>query len=287
MTTRRCVSVVTVTYQSRQHIALCLSSIASTAPEWTTDCTVVDNASTDGTAEYVRREFGWVSVIESSQNLGYGRAINLAAKRAAGQYLLILNPDVVLRPQAVAELVRFMDHRPEAAACGQMLLSPAGRFRYESRRGFPTPWNAMGYMLGLGKLLPQSRLFGGYHSRWLSPNLEIATDSLSGSCMMVRRERFEQVGGFDEDYFLFGEDIDLCWKLKRAHHEIWYVPSAIVVHAKGASMLHARKTARREFYRSMRIFINKRLVSIYPRPLIWATRMGIGVAELFNLKYRR
>lgn len=287
MTPRRCVSVITVTYQSRPHIRALLDSVFATAVEWLTDCTVVDNASSDQCAEFVRESFDEVSVLQNERNLGYGSAVNQAAARVTGEYLLILNPDLVLHDGAVAQLAGFLDHRPEAAACGPMLLSPEGRFRFESRRRFPTPWNSVGYFLGLTKLFPGNRRLGDYHSQWLSPDLEITTDSLSGSCMMVRKSAFDQVGGFDEDYFLFGEDIDLCWKLRSTGHEIWYVPSAVVAHVKGASMKHDRSRARHEFYRSMRIFIDKRLTGLYPRPVIWAMRLGVGMATVFSGKYRR
>jgi len=258
-----------------------------TAGEWLSDCTVVDNASSDQCAEFVRESYDRVSMIQNDRNVGYGSAVNQAAARAAGEYLLIMNPDLVLRTETVAELTGFLDHRPEAAACGPMLLTPEGKFRFESRRRFPTPWNSIGYFLGLTRLFPSSRLLGDYHSHWLSPDLEITTDSLSGSCMMVRKCAFDQVGGFDEDYFLFGEDIDLCWKLRKAGHEIWYVPSAVVAHIKGASMKHDRSRARYEFYRSMRIFIDKRLTGLYPRPIMWAMRLGVGTAAIFGGKYRR
>ncbi|MDD5087726.1 MAG: glycosyltransferase family 2 protein [bacterium] len=280
-------SVITVTYQSRSHIDACLNSVLSTAGDWLADGVVVDNASADGSADHVRATWPWALVIQNDRNLGYGRAMNQAAGRTTGEYLLIMNPDVVLRPGAVEELAGFLDHRPEAAACGPMLLSPEGEFRFESRRKFPTPWNSLGYFLGLSRLFPDSRLLGEYHSRWLSPDLEVVTDSLSGSCMMVRKDAFLKIGGFDEDYFLFGEDIDLCWKLKQAGQEIWYVPAAVVAHAKGASMKHDRPRARLEFYRSMRIFIDKRLVGRYPRPLIWAMRLGVGMAAALSGKYRR
>jgi GT2 family glycosyltransferase len=276
---RPCVSVVIVTYESAVHIAGCLDSLRATASGWLADCRVVDNDSHDGTAELVAQQADWVKLLQNPENRGFGRAVNLAARDASGELLLILNPDTVIQPQAVEELVRFLDHCTPAAAAGPRLVSPHGAFQFTSRRGFPTPLNSLAYLTGVDRLFPHSQTLGGYYRRDLPPEREAATDSLSGACMMVRTDCFRSVSGFDEDYFLYGEDIDLCWKLKKAGHEIWYVPSATVVHVKGASMRRARRVARREFYRSMELFIGKRLTAQYPRAVLWATKLGVRVAS--------
>jgi O-antigen biosynthesis protein len=286
MTARACVSVIIVTYESRPYVAACLNSLQNTAREWLADCQVIDNASNDGVVEFVKRDFHWVGVTAGTENLGYGRAINRAASKATGDYLLILNPDTVVRPDAVGSLAWFLEHRPKAAACGPKITFSNGTFQVSARRGFPTPLNALGYLSGLDRVFPHSRALAGYCRRGLSPDLEVTTDSLSGACMMIRRESFLRVGGFDEDYFLFGEDIDLCWKLRQAGEEIWYVPSAELVHVKGASMRYARKVARREFYRSMKLFMDKRLTSRYPRPTLWLTKLGVDAAAAISRRFR-
>jgi hypothetical protein len=247
----------------------------------------VDNASHDGTADLVRQTFPQVRLIANRDNAGFGRAVNAAARSAGGEFLLILNPDTVVEPGAIAELVMFLRHRLQAGACGPKVIGPDGGFRHDCRRGFPTPMNAFGYFTGLDRVFPHSRKLGGYHRRWLSPDVEVTTDCLSGSCFLVRRSVFQSVGGFDEDYFLFGEDIDLCWKVRRAGIEIWFVPAARAIHAKGASMRFAPATARREFYRSMRLFVDKRLRPYYPRVILSVVKTGVRLAERLSARYRR
>jgi O-antigen biosynthesis protein len=282
-----CVSVVMVTYQSARHIGPCLDSLLRTAQLLLKDCVVVDNASTDGSAQAVKTNYAWVTLLENSENLGFSRAVNQGIRQSRGEFVLIVNPDTVFEPDAVAELALFLTHRRPAAACGPKIVGPDGTFRRSSRRGFPTPLNSLGYLTGLDRLFPHSRAIGGYQRRGLSEDLEVITDSLSGSCMMVRRECFDGVQGFDEDYFLFGEDIDLCWKLKQAGFEIWYVPSARVMHVKGASMGFAPDRAKHEFYRAMRLFVDKRLTGRYPKSVLWATKLGVTWAEKWSLRFHR
>jgi GT2 family glycosyltransferase len=286
MSPEPCVSVVVVTYESRNFIGSCLESVYRTGAEWIAECRVVDNASRDGTVDWVRDNFAHVELVAKGENSGFGRAVNTAAHAARGEFLLVLNPDVVLEAGALAELVCFLRHRMQAAACGPKVVGPDGRFRWDCRRGFPTPLNALGYFTGLDRAFTQSRTLAGYHRRWLSPEVEVTTDCLSGSCMLVRRGAFESIGGFDEDYFLFGEDIDLCWRLSRKGMEIWYVPAAKVIHAKGVSMCLTPGRARREFYRSMRLFMDKRLTTFYPRPVLFLAKAGVRAAELLGSRYR-
>jgi GT2 family glycosyltransferase len=282
MNVRPCVSVVIVTYESAAHIGRCLTSLRDTAAGWLQDVIIIDNASTDGTADLIAREFPDVKLMRNSSNAGFGRAMNQGVRLATGEYLLILNPDCTIKPAAVGELAHFLDHRPQAASSGPMLLSEQGEYQYSSRRGFPTPLNSIGYFLGLDRLFPHSRALGGYLRRYVDPRQEVMTDSLSGACMLVRRDAFEQVGGFDEDYFLFGDDIDLCWKLREAGHEVWYVPSAQVMHVKGASMRKHPRVAQREFYRSMHLFIDKRLRGRYSPISLSIAKVGVIAAELWT-----
>jgi GT2 family glycosyltransferase len=286
MTGEPCVSVIVVTYRSRDFIAACLESVFRTGDEWIADCWVVDNASRDGTADMVRETFPLAHLIAHQENAGFGRAVNVAARQAQGEFLFILNPDTVVEAGAIGELVNFLRYRPQAGACGPKVIGPDGSFRRDCRRGFPTPMNALGYFTGLDRAFPASRTLGGYHRRWLSPDVEVTTDCLSGSCLLVRRNSFEMIGGFDSQYFLFGEDIDLCWKLRQAGQEIWYVPAARVIHAKGASMRLVPDMARREFYRSMRLFMDKRLRARYPRAILSIVKMGVHLAERMSIRYR-
>jgi len=286
MTERACVSALIVTYESRAHVGACIESLERTAGPWLAGCHIVDNDSTDGTAEMLEAEYPWVDLTRNSSNVGFGRAVNQAAARATGEYLLIVNPDTVIGPRAIEHLVRFMDHRPAAGACGPKIVDFDGEFQYYCRRGFPTPLNSLAYLSGLDRLFPSNRRLGGYYRRDIPNDLEMITDSLAGCFMLVRREAFLRVAGFDEDYFLFGEDIDLCWKLKESGSEVWYVPSAVAEHRKGASMSRARDLARREFYRAMKLFMDKRLTPHYSRFTLTAAKLGVNIVALIERRFR-
>lgn len=282
MNARPCVSVIIVTYESSEHIGRCIASLRETAGEWLRDIMVVDNASSDGSADLAARMAPAVTLLRNEENVGFGRAMNQGARVASGEYLLLLNPDCTVHPQAVAELAHFLDHRATSGACGPLMTDQQGNFQYSSRRGFPTPLNSFAYFSRLDRIFPRSHSLGGYQRRHLDPRFEVETDSLSGACMLVRASVFRDLGGFDEDYFLFGDDIDLCWKIRHAGHEIWYVPSARVAHVKGASMSKHSQVAQREFYRSMHIFIDKRLRERYSGFSLALVRLGVAAAELWT-----
>jgi GT2 family glycosyltransferase len=283
MIARPCVTVVVVTYQSSTEIQECLQSLYETSGEWVSDCRVVDNHSTDNTAEIVTRSFPQATVIRNEENLGFSRAVNQGARDSDTDYLLVLNPDARLTSGSLGELVCFLEHRKAAGACGPMITSPSGEFQSSCRRGFPTPLNALGYYLHLDRLMPKSRIWTGYRSCGASPVDEIRTDVLSGSCFLIRTPVFHEIGGFDEDYFLFGEDIDICCKLRAAGKEVWYVPAARVVHHKGASMAQAAGLAKREFHRAMLIYINKRLSGDYSRFSRTVMKIGVHVHRLLGM----
>jgi len=276
------VSVVIVTYESRSEIGECLKSLREHAADWLLEIIVVDNASRDGTAKLVRQLDPGALVVENEMNIGFGRAMNRGVSLTVGEYILLLNPDCTIQSDAIDQLVAFLESRLQAGACGPMLSSPGGDFQYSSRRGFPNPLNSVGYMTGLDRLFPRHRKLGGYQQRFRNPLTEGMAEAISGACMLVRRSAFNRVGAFDEDYFLFGEDIDLCWKFWEAGYEIWYIPAAKIRHTKGASMRQSPKRAGAEFYRSMELFVDKRLRQRYSPMTLWAVRSGISLARLLD-----
>lgn len=282
MPIRSCVTAVIVTYQSASEIGACLQSLTENATGWIAECRIVDNNSQDGSADAAERSYPGAAVIRNPENLGFSKAVNSGARNTTTEYLLILNPDAVLKSDALSELVHFLDSRKEAAACGPKMLGPNGEFQSVCRRSFPTPWNTLGYYLGLNRIFPRSRRWASYKPETVSPDFESRVDVLSGACMLIRREDFQTVGGFDEDYFLFGEDIDICWKLHQAGRELWYVPAAEVVHAKGASMKHALKRAKREFYHSMLIYIEKRLSHDYASCACFLMKTGVRFRRMLG-----
>lgn len=274
MSQRPCVSVVVVTYNSGETIGACLSTLSGNAQGWIESVTVVDNSSADDSCERVANVAD-VRLIKNDSNLGFSRACNIGAAHARGDYLLFLNPDARIESHAVDELVRFMDARKKAGCSGPVILDDKGKPDPACRRGFPTPWNALGRLFFFEKLFPTSRTFSSYTLPWLGFDREAIVDCVSGACLLIRRVDFERLQGFDEDYFLFGEDIDLCKRLSELGRETWFIPAARVIHVGGHSMRQASDRANSEFYRAMRLYMAKHWRAL-PRWFYGMIHLGIG-----------
>jgi len=208
-------SVVIVNYNVKAFLEQCLIAIARARGDLNIEIFVVDNASVDGSQAMVKKRFPHVNLIENRQNVGFSTANNQAIKRAQGEYILILNPDTLIQEDTLSILKKKLDDNPRLGAVGCKLLNPDGSFQIASRRSFPTPWVAFSRITGLSRLFPKSRLFGKYNLSYLDPDIESEIDVLAGSLMMLRQTALDEVGYFDEDYFMYGEDIDLCYRIKK------------------------------------------------------------------------
>lgn len=218
---------------------------------------VVDNASADYSLRTLERYAPGVRVIANSENGGFARAVNQGLEATGGRYALLLNPDVLVRPGAVAEMERFMDARPDAGVAGGRVLESDGRLQLACRRGIPTPWVAFCRFSGLGGLFPKSPLFARYNMTFLDPEATARVDAVSGSFMMIRREVVEKIGLFDEAFFLYAEDIDFCYRAGMAGWGVYYNPDAVITHAKGVCAETNRSRAMYEFYNTMWTFHKK------------------------------
>lgn len=250
-------SIVIVNYNTRDLLRACLLSVqrSETAPPL--ELFVVDNASTDGSARMVATEFPDLQLIESGVNGGYARANNMALERCRGEYLLLLNPDTEVPPDALRRMVDFMDAHPEAGAAGPKLVRPDGSLDLACRRSFPSPEVSFYRMLGLSKLFPRSRRFGRYNLTYLNPDEPAEVDSVVGAFMIVRSRAAGEVGLLDEAFFMYGEDLDWAYRIKSRGWKILYNPRVVVLHHKGASSRrHSRKSIV-EFYRAMHVFYLK------------------------------
>src|SRR5207253_10346492 len=196
---------------------------------------VVDNASTAGSAAAVRCTFPGARLVALNENVGYGRANNLALEQAGGELILLLNPDVTVSPGCVGSLVQFLRDHPDAGAAGPRLVRPDGRPDLAARRSFPTPTASLYRVTGLSRLFPGSARLNRYNLGALDPAHEHEMDAGTGACLLVRREAIDGVGLFDPDFFMYGEDLDLCYRVKTAGWKVRYVPSATPVHLKGTS----------------------------------------------------
>lgn len=268
-------SIIIVAYNCRELLLRCLASLYPPGQPWPRQVIVVDNGSADDTLAAVQAAFPQVLAFPAGGNVGFSRANNLAMRRARGRYVLLLNPDTEVRPGALAELVRFAEAHPGLGAVGPRLTLPDGRLDRACRRGFPTPLNALCYFAGLSRLFPRSRLLCGYQLTYLPEHETAAVDSLCGAAMLVPAAIIEQVGPLDEQFFMFGEDIDWCYRIRQAGYPIYYHPAARVLHRKGGSGRSPR--VRYEFFRAMWLFYRKHYARSGAAPLAWLVMAGIGV----------
>lgn len=280
-------SIIIVNYNTRDRLRDCLRSVYESRGDFAYEVRVVDNASADGSGAMVREEFPQVRLVESSVNGGYAYANNLGL-RAAGfdphippptshipTYALLLNPDTVLRPDALASMLAFMEAHPEAGAAGPKLVLADGRLDLACRRSFPTPEVSFHRLMGLSKLFPKSRRFARYNLTYLDPDEEAEVDSVVGAFMMVRGEAIQQVGLLDERFFAYGEDLDLCLRIKQRGWTVFYNPAVTVLHYKGESSKQHSYRMNVEFYRAMRLFHNKHYRRRTPFFINWLIDLGI------------
>ena len=240
-------SVVIVSYNVRHYLDECLESVQKALEGIEAEVFVVDNASTDDTMSVLPQKYTWVRFIASEENLGFSRGNNIAIRQATGEYVLLLNPDTNVAEHTLREAVRFMDEHPQAGGAGVMMLNGDGTRAPESRRAIPTPWVSALKMLGFTKRYYMS------HLPWDEPcRIEV----ISGAFCLLRHAALDKVGLLDEDFFMYGEDIDLSYRLLKSGYENWYLPLSIT-HYKGKS---TRKTDYRYvhvFYQAMLIFFRK------------------------------
>ena len=298
------ISIIIVNYNVREFLQQALRSVERSTGALLSEIFVVDNNSVDGSLAMLQRDFPQVRVIANDANLGFAKANNQAIAQARGRYLLILNPDTIVQEDTIGTMVDFMEAHPDAGALGCQILNPDGTFAPESRRAFPTPPVAFFRMTGLSRLFPGSRFFGRYNVSYLPIDSVAEIDALSGSCMMVRRAALcyskqeydalcpdgptrEQLcatadialgtggGLLDESFFMYGEDLDWCFRIQQAGWKILYTPDTRIIHYKGESTKKSELAYVRLFYGAMLRFAEKHLREDYPRPLLWMMRAAV------------
>ncbi len=252
------VSVVIVSFNVRGFLENLVNSLKRSLEGMDSEIIVVDNASDDDTVEFLKQNYPDVNLIENRANVGFGKANNQGVKASSGDYLLLINPDAIVEESTIPEMLAFTKEHPDAGASSCKVLNGDGTLQKTCRRGFPTPWVAFTKISGLSALFPRTRLFGRYNLTYLNPDEDHEVDAIGGSFMFIPRRVFEEVGGFDEDYFMYGEDIDLCYKIKRAGYKVYYTPRTTAIHFKGESTRRSNINQTYEFYRAMSVFVEKR-----------------------------
>ena len=290
-------SIVIVSYNTQEFLKECIYSIKKTTKNLNYEIIVVDNASSDNSVEMLKKHFPEVVAIENKKNLGFSKANNAGVKKSSGRYVLFLNPDTVVYKDALFNMLRFMDQHKKAGAATCKLIMPNGKLDDAAHRGFPNPWNSFSYFLGLSKLFPSSRLFGGYNLGFLDLSKIHEIDACAGAFMVVRREAGEKIGWWDEDYFFYGEDLEFCFRLKEEGWKIYFVPSVSVLHYKGVSGgikktsekittadLETKKRATNWRFDAMEIFYRKHYQNKYPLLLTWFVMGGINLKRWITLR---
>jgi len=228
----------------------CLDSILNGNQDVETEIFVVDNCSSDGSVEIIRQHYPQIRLIANDKNLGFARANNLALRESQGEYVLILNSDTVLAPGTLQKLLKFLDAHPEIGVLSPKLVKADGSMDLACRRSFPTSLDIYLRLLGIDRLFPKSKLFSHYNLMYLDPSISCEVDCVSGAFMFVRRQAIDEVGLFDERFFMYAEDVDWCYRFKLAGWKVFYLADVEVLHYKGESARQEYPWMIREFYKA-------------------------------------
>lgn len=274
-------SIVVLNYNTLGHLRACLQALAAEGSTSLSggpieaEAIVVDNASTDGSADMVVAEFPWVRLIRSPHNGGFASGNNQALRQCRGANVLLLNPDTLMPPGGLAKLLDRLSDHPEAGVVGPKLLKPDGSMHLACRRSFPTPAIAFYRLSGLSRLFPRSPRFGRYNLTFVDPDRAIEVDSVCGACLLVRSAVIARIGLLDERFFMYGEDLDWCLRTRMMGWTVRYEPGIVVQHQHGAA---SRKRALRttyHFFRAMDLFYRKHYLGRYHPLVTGAVRTAI------------
>ncbi|MBI1804265.1 MAG: glycosyltransferase family 2 protein [Ignavibacteriae bacterium] len=269
------VSIIIVGYNSRELLKRCLASIIRETNGISYEIVLVDNASTDETRETIEQEFPTVRTIWNNQNRGYAAANNQGIAIAHGKYVVLLNPDTEVLDGAIQKIVEFADCHPRAGIVGCKLLFP-DRTLQRSVKSFPTFTNVLWESTFLYRVFPRSPIFGRYYLSYFDCASELQVDWVSGACMMIRRQVLEKIGNLDEQFYMYAEEMDFCYRAKRAGFEVWYCPSAEVVHFWGGYSAINRRVVTWSLGSQM-LYFQKHYTGAMLYLLIFVKYLGVAV----------
>ena len=263
-------TVIIVSWNCREDLAACLASLPGANTATSVQIVVVDNASGDGTVAMVEASFPHVRLVKNAENVGFAAANNQALKMSRSRYLLLLNPDTIVHPGAFDVLVRFMDHHPDAWCAGPALANTNGTLQRTGVR-FPSLWNIFCESLLLDRMFPMGRLFGAHRELYTDPSKLRKVDYVQGAALLVRQEVIERIGGLDENFFMYFEEADWCYRMRESGGSVFYVPEATVVHLGGETFGHYDERRLVWYHQSLFLFYRKhydRHARFLLRPLI-------------------
>jgi GT2 family glycosyltransferase len=268
-------SVIIVNYNVRYFLEQCLHSVVKASKNLAVEIFVVDNNSADNSVEMVRQKFPEVIIIANKENLGFSKANNQALRIAKGEYCLLLNPDTVVEEDTFKKVIAFMDSHPDAGGLGVYMIDGKGNFLPESKRGLPTPSVAFYKIFGLSALFPKSKIFGKYHLGYLDKDKIHEVEILSGAFMLLRKKVLDEIGLLDEDFFMYGEDIDLSYRIIKAGYKNYYYPETHIIHYKGESTKKSSINYVFVFYNAMIIFAKKHFSHKNAKTFIFLINLAI------------
>lgn len=277
-------SIIIVNYNTQEFLNQCLESLGAIPKDW--EVIVVDNGSKDT----LKIKSENLKIIYNKTNTGFAVANNIGIKKSSGEYVLLLNPDTIVSPEAINYVLHYMEKDSLVGIATCKVVLPSGDIDDASHRGFPTPVNALFHFSGIGKLFPKSTFFNGYHLGYQRMDKVHEIDACAGAFMMVRREAGEKINWLDEDYFWYGEDLDFCYRIKQNGYKIMYIPDVSITHYKGVasgikkhsqSISTANKETSRRAQKArfevMKIFYDKHYKNKYPKVITLFVTWGIGV----------
>lgn len=250
-------SIVIVNYNTKDLLKQTIESVINNTKGIEYEIWVVDNSSKDGSVEMVQEEFKSVKLIASKENLGFPKGNNVAIKKATGRYILLLNSDTKVIGDNLQHCVSYMDQHEEIGALGCKVELPDGTLDHACKRGFPTPEASLYYFLKLNKIMKNKRKYGAYTASYLGEDEIGEVDALMGAFMMIPRTVIDKIGMLDEEFFMYGEDIDWCYRIKEAGYKIMYYPKEKIIHYKGSSSKKKKAKTTYEFHRAMILFYRK------------------------------
>ncbi|NWF90905.1 MAG: glycosyltransferase [Ignavibacteriaceae bacterium] len=278
-------SIIIVNYNVKEFLQNLIHSLQKALSNITHEIIVVDNASDDGSVDFISDKFPQIKLIANSTNLGFSKANNIGLKISKGKYILLINPDTIVSEDTLSKMIEFLNVRKDAGLAGCKILNPDGSLQLACRRSFPGPWTSFCKVTGLSSLFPKSRIFAKYNLTYLDENETCEVDAISGSFMMMKREVYEKVGGFDEQFFMYGEDLDLCYRIQKSGYKVFYYPGTQIIHYKGESTKRSSLDETKYFYNAMHLFVKKHFSTFFLIEII--LRSAIGFRKFFAFLGRR
>lgn len=260
-------SIVIVNYNAEKLLRNCIESIYNETHDITFDIWVVDNNSSDNSVAMLKKDFPEINLLQNANNVGFARANNMAIVKSKANYILLLNPDTIICNQAIEKVVSYMNQKPKTGIVGCKVLNEDGSIQLACRRSIPSPKVAFFRLTGLSKLFPNSKLMAKYNLTYMDADKPHEVDAVSGAFLMVRGKVIDEIGNLDDNFFMYGEELDWCLRTKKAGWMVMYYPYAEIIHYKGECSKSNSKKATFEFYRSMYLFHKKHFADNY-NPII-------------------